>query len=85
MSMYTVTTAQILCATVLSAFISAGSVVGYQQYKEHQSIPVVQQNQDSKCIKVINFKNGDAYNCEDIDVVLRDYRRTTVIEKMAPP
>jgi hypothetical protein len=27
---------------------------------------------------VVNFKNGDAYNCNDVDVLLRKYRKATL-------
>ena len=75
MAMYTVSTTQMLVVTILSAMISAGSVVSYQQFKEQQTTPEIQETADGKCIKVVNFKNGDAYNCEDVDVVLRVYRK----------
>lgn len=82
-SMYTVTTSQLLLATVLSALISASAIVGYTQYKEHQgrmSLPEVQYSVNKVCVKVINFKNGDAYNCEDVDVLLREYNIKTVTD-----
>lgn len=77
-SMYTVTTGQLITATILSALISAGSVVGYFQYKEQQArrfLPEVQVSVEDKCVVVVNFKNGDAYNCEDVDVLLREYNK----------
>jgi tRNA A58 N-methylase Trm61 len=78
MAMYTVSTSQLLMAALLAALIAAGSVVGYEQYKEHQALPEVQQTADTKCVRVINFKNGDAYNCEDVDVVLRQYKKVVI-------
>jgi hypothetical protein len=76
MAHYTVKTSQLLVATLLSAAISSGSIVAYMQWKDKQALPEVQQTADGKCVKVINFKNGDAYNCEDVDVVLRTYTKT---------
>lgn len=82
MSMYTVTTPQLLCATILSAVISACSVICYQQYRERLGIPEVYMAiADNTCVKVINFRNGDAYNCEDVDVVLRHYRIVSGVKK----
>ena len=26
-----------------------------------------------QCVKVVNFKNGDGFNCQDKDVILRKY------------
>lgn len=77
--MYTVTTPQLIFATVLSALIAAGSIVAYTQFKEQQgrqTLPEVQLTLEGNCSKVINFRNGDAYNCEDVDVLLRDYNTT---------
>jgi hypothetical protein len=88
MAMYTVTTMQLLTATVMSALISAGSVVAYGQYKDLQALPEVNLNVEDKCVKVMNFKNGDAYNCEDVDVVLRQYKKVLLKEpktKEPPP
>ena len=36
-------------------------------------MPEVYIDGEGKCVKVINFKNGDAYTCQDKDVVLRKY------------
>jgi hypothetical protein len=87
-SMYTVSTPQLILATVLSALISAGSIVGYTQFKEQQALPQVQTTADGTCVKVLNFKNGEAYNCEDVDVVLRQYKKVLAVDekpKEKPP
>ena len=83
MAMYNVSTPQLIVATVLSALIGAGSVVSYMQYKEKQGWPVVQTAPDGTCSKVMNLRNGDAYNCEDVDVLLRQYKTEVVVEKKA--
>jgi hypothetical protein len=36
-------------------------------------LPEVFVDMENKCVKVINYKNGDAYTCQDKDVVLRKY------------
>jgi len=36
-------------------------------------LPDVYVGQDGTCVKVINFKNGDGYTCQDKDVTLRKY------------
>jgi hypothetical protein len=77
MAMYTVSQAQLMTATVLSALIAAGTTVMYFQFKERQSLPTVYQV-DSKCTSVVNFKNGDAYTCEDVDIILRNYKKEEV-------
>jgi len=56
-------------ATVAS--VCAFFVLTFMNFLE---LPEVHVGPDDKCIKVINYKNGDAYNCQDRDVVLRKYR-----------
>ncbi len=41
--------------------------------KDYLDLPEVWMGQDGKCVKVINYKNGDGYNCQDKDIVLRKY------------
>lgn len=72
---YSVKTGQILMASLLSALISAGSVAGFMLYKDRQELPLVQLDEIGKCAQVINYKNGDAYNCQDVNVLLRQYRK----------
>jgi len=39
---------------------------------DYSELPEVWMSQGS-CMKVVNFKNGDGYTCQDKDVVLRKY------------
>ena len=39
----------------------------------YYDLPEVFVDGENKCVKVVNFKNGDAYSCQDKDVVLRKY------------
>lgn len=75
MQLYTVSTVQLIVASALIATIGAGEVIAYNQYKEQQLIPQVQVNTEGACVKVINFNNGEAYNCQDVDVLLRRYKK----------
>lgn len=36
-------------------------------------LPEVAIDNEGHCVKVINYKNGDAYTCQDKDIVLRKY------------
>ena len=36
-------------------------------------LPEVSVDGGGKCVKVVNYKNGDAYTCQDKDIVLRKY------------
>lgn len=79
MKLYTVSTIQLLVCSVLIATIGAAEVIAYSQYKEQQVIPQVQVNPDGTCVKVLNFNNGEAYNCQDVDVLLRRYKKVPAI------
>lgn len=82
MQLYTVSTLQLIAAAVLQSVITASCVIYYDQYKEKQHWPQVTINANDECIKVVNFNNGEAYNCQDIDIVLRQYVK--VLEKKQP-
>lgn len=43
-------------------------------YLDWRLLPVVHVDDAGTCIKVENFENGHAFNCEDVDVILRRYR-----------
>jgi len=36
-------------------------------------LPEVYVDGENKCVKVVNYKNGDAYTCQEKDVILRKY------------
>ena len=40
---------------------------------DYFELPEVWVNRDGTCVKVVNFKNGDGYACQDKDVILRKY------------
>jgi hypothetical protein len=75
---YSVKTGQILLASILSALISAGSIAAFVLYNDRLGLPLVQTDDGGKCVQVINYKNGDAYNCQDVDILLRQYRKAPI-------
>ena len=75
MRLYTVSTFQLLICSALIATIGAAEVIAYNQYKEKQTLPQVVVDGNGACVKVVNFNNGEAYNCQDLDVVLRRYNK----------
>lgn len=77
MALYTVSTPQILAAALVTAAISAGSSIMYIQQKEKALLPEVEIGLDGNCVQVTNYRNGDAYNCDDVKVLLRQYRLKT--------
>jgi hypothetical protein len=70
-----VSTAQALLAAVAIALLSGASVVAVSAYLNYEDLPIVIAGVDGKCLRVLNFKNGDGYQCQDVDIILRKYRR----------
>lgn len=54
---------------VVSAVLSCG----FYLYMDYRMLPIVHKDK-GKCIKVENLENGQAFNCDDVDVILRRYR-----------
>lgn len=85
MALYTVSMKQLIINSLLISLVSASLVILFMVAKEYFiDLPDVYKNLDGKCIKVINYQNGDAYNCNDVDIVLRKYhviKENSVSEK----
>jgi hypothetical protein len=58
---------------VVSIFVSV-CVWFMNAFIMHLDLPEVHLNTENKCVKVVNFKNGDGYMCQDVDVILRKYK-----------
>ena len=74
MAHYVVTGRQLVTTTIAIAIFQTicgwfGSVV-----VSYLEIPEIHTSADGHCIKVVNFRNGDGYTCQDKDVVLRKYK-----------
>lgn len=74
MTMHVVSTWSLLIASLIVGLMSAAGVVAITAWLNFIELPIVVVDADNKCLKVLNFKNGDGYNCQDRDVVLRKYR-----------
>lgn len=74
MRFYQVSTVQLIIASILVGFIAGGINVVNNEYQHYKLLPVVEQSSDGKCVQVLNFENGHAFNCNDVNVVLRQYR-----------
>ena len=76
MTLYSITTKQLIVFSILmSIFTSA--LIGINNYmNQYRLLPEVHYGAaDEKCIKVVNFENGHAFTCNDVDVLLRRYRK----------
>lgn len=73
MSYYIVSSKQVAgTAFSIAAMTAVGAffVISLMAYFD---LPQVFVDVENKCVKVVNYKNGDAYTCQDKDVVLRKY------------
>lgn len=72
---YTIlTNAQLACLCIGLGVISASLVIFANMYFSYKALPQVIYSND-ECIRVLNFENGHAFNCADVDIVLRVYRK----------
>jgi len=65
---------QLLLLAVFCSIITAVLLVINSWYKEFTLLPEVHRNSAGVCTRVVNFQNGQAFNCEDVNVLLRQYR-----------
>lgn len=74
MKFMNVTTPQLLSLALVISVISGVTSAGASLYMDYRVLPVVYKDAAGTCIKVENFENGHAFNCNDVDVTLRRYR-----------
>lgn len=71
---YVVSNPQIIITAILVAVLTTSLMVINTTVKEYFELPAVTFSEDGKCATVSNYKNGEAYTCNDVGVVLRNYR-----------
>ena len=71
---YSVSNAQIFVASILVGVTAASLIVINTAVKEYFQLPEVTMTADDKCAVVSNYKNGEAYTCNDVGTVLRNFR-----------
>jgi len=81
MSYHIVSSKQLTITTLLICVLTTSLIEINTQLKEYLSLPeVVIKSSDNSCIKIINYENGQAYNCNDVDIILRKYRKVLTKE-----
>lgn len=76
MKYMTLSTMQLLILALVMAILSALLVSINSWYILWSQLPVVHTDKVGVCVKVENFENGHAFNCQDVDVLLRRYRKS---------
>lgn len=70
----TLSTLQLLGLAIAMSALTAVLVSINSWYMDLRLLPMVHKDAAGVCIKVENFENGHAFNCNDVDVILRRYR-----------
>jgi len=65
-----------MLALLISAMVSATNFIN-TLYLDMRLLPVVHVDAAGGCVKVDNYANGHAFNCQDVNVILRRYRTVT--------
>lgn len=70
---YSVSTLQLLIMAITIGVIASAIITINTGIMEYLQLPVVTMV-DDKCVLVANYKNGEAYTCNDVGTILRKYR-----------
>lgn len=73
MTMYIISPLSIMCGAVIIAALTSVATFLAHTYFSSLDLPEVHVTPAGKCLRVINFRNGDGFSCQDKDVVLRKY------------
>jgi len=68
------TQTQLLLMTLLMAVLASVFNCCYNLYMDYRMLPMVYKDAAGTCLKVENLENGQAFNCNDVNVTLRRYK-----------
>lgn len=68
---------QLFLLALLMSIFAAALISINMYYMDVRTLPKVYTDKAGACFKVENYGNGDAYNCNDVGVILRRYREVT--------
>lgn len=74
---FQVSTTQLFLMSILISILVTALLVINTSIKEYLQLPIVTMATDGKCAAVSNFKNGEAFTCNDVGTILRNYRVKT--------
>jgi hypothetical protein len=77
MAYYAVTTKQLVSTVAAICMTVAATMWFMKTLTDYLDLPKVHVS-NGACLKVVNYKNGDAFSCQDKDVTLRKYITVTV-------
>lgn len=70
---FQVSTCQLFIMAMLVGIISASLIMINTAARDYLQLPLVIMSSDN-CVSVMNYRNGEAFTCGDVGVVLRNYR-----------
>lgn len=73
----TLSTVQLLLLSIFMSLSVAVLVSINSWYQDFRLLPEVHLDKAGTCVKVVNYENGHAFNCNDVNVLLRRYRQVT--------
>ncbi len=76
----TLSTIQLLILSVLMSLLVAVLVSINSWNTDFRLLPEVHVDKAGTCVKVVNFENGHAFGCNDVNVLLRRYRTVSSSE-----
>ena len=71
---FLVSNAQFFIMSLLIGIIASAVLIINSSVKDYLELPIVQLSQDGKCVSVSSYKNGEAFSCNDVGIILRNYR-----------
>lgn len=74
MKYYTVSNFQLFVMALLIGIISAALIIINSAVKDYFELPMITTTLDGKCVSVSSYKNGEAFTCNDVGSILRNYR-----------
>jgi len=75
MTRYTnLTAVQLFMLAILMSLLTAVLVSINTWYMDYRMLPMVYKDAAGTCLKVENLENGQAFNCNDVNVTLRRYK-----------
>lgn len=70
---YSVSNTQLFVMAILIGVFAAALITINSTIKEYLQLPMVT-TVDDKCVTISNYKNGEAFTCNDVGTILRNYR-----------
>ena len=72
---YQVSGLQLFMMAILTGIIGAAVITINTTVKDYLLLPQVTFTKDDKCVSVVNYRNGEEFTCNDVGIILRNFRK----------